>query len=198
MTVRQDSASKWTPEGPRTCRRRYVPGRFFLVMVGAMAGLLLAGCPPEEGTPTAPEPQPVVDVAGRWQGSWTPDAEIAVTMDLQQSASIVDGTLTLLDSSFRVRGRIEDQQPASPTLIWNVTGAGCGTFSGRLRVAGDRMAGPATLDTSGCEDSGRFQGDMRLERTSLALGLDDYRPATLEGVARGLASSTIGSPSGLE
>lgn len=115
--------------------------------------------------PTEPPPPQVVQVAGTWRGLWfTSGLTQASILTLTQSGSTLNGTVSILSSSFTVKGTA-----TSSGISWSVVGGGCGSLTGTgtaANLAPADLIGIMTLDTRGCTSPGLFTGPIQWIRGS--------------------------------
>jgi len=116
------------------------------------------------------EQQQVMQVAGTWRGIWfTSVLSEPSILTLTQSGSNLNGTVSILNSVFDVKGTA-----TSSNIAWSVVGGGCGSLTGTgaaSSLAPSELTGTMTLDTRGCSSSGLFTGTIQwIKGRSLATG----------------------------
>jgi len=124
------------------------------------------------GSPTAP-PAPTLNVQGAWEGIWV--APVTVSMNLAQPAGSrdVNGTISALGFTLKVRGSTTFAASGSGTFRWEVYDGGCGSWTGTMAVqGGNLMHGPSRLSTAGCASPDVIEGEMFMSRAgALTSGL---------------------------
>jgi hypothetical protein len=122
-------------------------------------------------SPTAPAAQ-TINIAGPWDGIWTVEGvPFFLTMLLNQSANstAVDGSMTLVDITFPIRGTTTFATATTGTFEWEGVDGGCGSFEGAFDIVDlTTLSGSAELSTIGCEDPGLLAGPMEFTKVGAA------------------------------
>ncbi len=144
------------------------------------------------GSPTAPPP-PTINLAGSWEGFWNVQGEPNfLTMFLNQApnTTTVDGTMTLVDVTFPIRGTTTFVTATTGSLDWEAVDLACGSFTGHFEVLSlSSLSGNAELSTIGCELPVVFTGRMDLTKVGNAAPVIESRTpgSNLEDIAREIA-----------
>lgn len=120
--------------------------------------IVLAACGGGGGhSPTEPQ---VIQVSGTWRGLWlTSGISVTSILSLSQNGSDLTGTISLLNSTFNVKGTA-----GTSVMTWAAVGGGCGSLTGSGSASSQaptQLAGSITLDTRGCANPDFFDGPIQ-------------------------------------
>jgi hypothetical protein len=126
------------------------------LLVQLFVAALFVACGGGGGGHSPTEPQ-VIQVSGTWRGLWlTSGISVASVLSLSQNGSDLTGTISILNSTFNVKGTA-----GTSSLTWAAVGGGCGSLVGSGSAASQsptQLAGSITLDTRGCSNPDFFDG----------------------------------------
>jgi hypothetical protein len=150
--------------------------------------IALAACSGGSGGHSPTEPQ-VIQVAGAWRGLWlTSGISVTSILSLSQNGSDLTGTISILNSTFNVRGTA-----GTSGLTWTAIGGGCGSLVGSGNAASQtptQLAGSITLDTRGCSNPDFFDGPIQwIKGNASAAGAPGKGQGRIADLARALRES---------